>query len=747
LNINPRVIIVRQAISKIVEMLAIRKIRVTQQGVTAYVRHDPVTAKPIQVNIPYLPDDATDALIEATQGFLDHEVGHLLFSDFTDLNVVCARGDRKFQTLVNIVEDTYVERKMRERFTGTAANLSSVLSFLIEKHLRPAIEEARAKGDNNRMMEILLMPMFRAMADQALFRDFMKEYGAPMAGVIAALGPDFPKLLNAIESTKDSVNVAEEFMKRLKSAASSCPTPDSEKGEKGESSSKSKKGSEEKKDKKKGESGKGSPETDSEEEGDKESEKEEKGKSKGEKEEKEGKDEKEEKGGDGSEKGAEGDAEDEGESGTDEGESPGSSEEGEEGEEAGEAGSDGDGADGEKDEGAEKGESGKSSKPAAKKNDQEMDDDSPPEVFEQDTHHTDDFTGAPGDADSGVAQEKDTSAEQMLGAIERIKEDFDDMAARVIGKEAESEMKDTPYKVWSTDYDVIKTLAVKDDFATDYECQRALKNMTDKVDHMVGPMQKDIERAVAARSAAVYTSGFRSGKLHGPSLHRITAGRDDLFRRKQENRTKDVAVELVVDASGSMYGKIDIASYAAYALSSVLDRLQIVNEVVAFSTKGFPGEAAKRLHEDIKKVGSYSRHEAIVMPILKEFDERLTPIVRERFATLAHFAHGLLQSNVDGESVLMAYSRLIRRRESRKIMIVLSDGRPAAAGDMHALEHHLKSVVKEIERSGTNVVGIGIQDDSVKRFYKKHVILSNVEDLPGEVLRRLKAMLMPDAHC
>src|SRR5881394_912030 len=109
MKINSRVAIIREAIGKIVEMLALRQIRVTQEGVRAYVVHDTRTNRPVRVNIPFLPDDASDQLIEATQGFLDHEVGHLLFSDLPTLTEVALKGEREknpgYKSLVNIIED------------------------------------------------------------------------------------------------------------------------------------------------------------------------------------------------------------------------------------------------------------------------------------------------------------------------------------------------------------------------------------------------------------------------------------------------------------------------------------------------------------------------------------------------------------------------------------------------------------------------------------------------------------------
>ena len=69
--------IIRQAIVKVTQMLAGQKIKVTQQGADAFVTWDK-RGKPLRVNVPYLPDNASSDLIAAVQGFLDHEVAHIL---------------------------------------------------------------------------------------------------------------------------------------------------------------------------------------------------------------------------------------------------------------------------------------------------------------------------------------------------------------------------------------------------------------------------------------------------------------------------------------------------------------------------------------------------------------------------------------------------------------------------------------------------------------------------------------------
>ncbi len=88
---------------------------------------------------------------------------------------------------------------------------------------------------------------------------------------------------------------------------------------------------------------------------------------------------------------------------------------------------------------------------------------------------------------------------------------------------------------------------------------------------------------------------------------------------------------------------------------------------------------------------------------------------------------GLLKENIDGEAISWAYNRIKKRKEERKILMVISDGAPVDdstlsvnSGDF--LEKHLKKIVKFIEnKSDIEVLAIGIGHD-VSRYLKKKSI-------------------------
>ena len=98
----------------------------------------------------------------------------------------------------------------------------------------------------------------------------------------------------------------------------------------------------------------------------------------------------------------------------------------------------------------------------------------------------------------------------------------------------------------------------------------------------------------------------------------------------------------------------------------------------------------------------------------------------------------MLKENIDGEAISWAFNRLKKRKEERKILMVISDGAPVDdstlsvnSGDF--LEKHLKKIVKFIEeKTETEILAIGIGHD-VSRYYNKAIKITDVNEL-GDVM-------------
>ena len=72
--------------------------------------------------LPVIPDDASDEFLGAIQGFLDHEVGHIVYSQFSTLKKLTS-NDRKLFLLTDAIEDVRIEEKMGAWWRGCQVNI------------------------------------------------------------------------------------------------------------------------------------------------------------------------------------------------------------------------------------------------------------------------------------------------------------------------------------------------------------------------------------------------------------------------------------------------------------------------------------------------------------------------------------------------------------------------------------------------------------------------------------------------
>ena len=110
---------------------------------------------------------------------------------------------------------------------------------------------------------------------------------------------------------------------------------------------------------------------------------------------------------------------------------------------------------------------------------------------------------------------------------------------------------------------------------------------------------------------------------------------------------------------------------------------------------------------------------------------------------------GLLKENIDGEALKWACSRILKRREERKILMVISDGAPVDDSTLSAnisdyLESNLKTTVKFIEKnSSIELLAIGIGHD-VTRYYNKAIKIVDVQDLGDAMINQLTDLFVEE---
>lgn len=214
-----------------------------------------------------------------------------------------------------------------------------------------------------------------------------------------------------------------------------------------------------------------------------------------------------------------------------------------------------------------------------------------------------------------------------------------------------------------------------------------------------------------------------SGFLDQRRIHLLgmKTGNENVFYSRIKKEGLNTACSLLVDSSGSMMGdNIVLAIKIAYLFSLTFEVLSVPNEVLSFTQDG-EGSAPELRGE----TAGYSRYYPLVHFVHKSFDKKL----RHCLDSMKALGSEMMQ-NADGESVLWAASRLSYRKEKRKILFVISDGMPCnSETGGHELYSHLSEVVKTVGKYGIECVGIGVQTNSVKKFYPNYVVISSLDDV------------------
>ncbi|HCS8979211.1 TPA: porphyrin biosynthesis protein [Klebsiella pneumoniae] len=742
----------RDSVKRVVGLLSGKNIPVAECGDTAYVRYNK-KGEPVMVNIPSIPDDASPALMNAIRGFLDHEVGHLLF---TDEKVVKKMRNTKAFGLWNALEDVYIERRMSEVFTGSRRNLLSTRNLMIDRYFNPHIKKAVAmcRGDQRELfLKFFLCPVLRAWDGQPTFADFMEEHwhliDKPIA-VLKEFGVD--EAVRRMDSTEDCVKVAAAMAKILREMTE---MPEGPLPERESSLTKKTEPEEDSSD----EPAAGDDTEVCDEEGldstpdefssdDEDDEKSDKSISKYIPNSDEVINDTESKPDDGdlghenvddlpdSEETTADDpvtslGSDVGEEVDDEGDYSPSTDDGSE---------DRHGSSSDDSEAIEDGE-GKADKDGGKEKDE----------GDRDTSD---------ESDAGFAPHADDmSLDDALKALENVDEEIgssteDALASAIKSELASASLSD--YRPYNRSYDFLGPIDEAEEHIKRARKAFGAIPMYSPVDRyrivpegrklfemkverhlsssVSSTLAKDLERAIASRNRVQFIPGQRRGRVHGASLYRLSMNDDRVFRRKEDHKAVNACVQQVIDLSGSMGGrKIELALASAYTLADALDRIHVPNVITGFTTYGNPDVAT------MSKRG-FSRFEALMLPIIKNWHEKAnSPEIRARMGCVAETFP--LLNNVDGESIAQLASLFAGRMEDKKIMIVQSDGAPCAAGD--GFSNHLRSVTNDIENtSDINLLAIGILTDAPRRYYKNYALVNKVEELGTSVVSELSRIIL-----
>jgi cobaltochelatase CobT len=240
---------------------------------------------------------------------------------------------------------------------------------------------------------------------------------------------------------------------------------------------------------------------------------------------------------------------------------------------------------------------------------------------------------------------------------------------------------------------------------------------------------QQVRKLIQIRSKAQMQYGVKRGKLDQSRLSRICfkapGFNERVFKNKIENKILDAAVTVLVDMSGSMNGtKVQYALASTLLVNEVCSTLNIPVEILGF-TDGY----------------NASMEIAPVMFVYKNFSD--LRIDNERIKGCFSMSSLFMYGNPDGENILWAHDRLVKRKEKKKLMIVMSDGSPAATKSSIGLENFTLKAIREIEASkNVDIYGLGLCSNAVEYFYKSRSIVNNPEDIPSKLLELIERKIV-----
>ena len=300
------------------------------------------------------------------------------------------------------------------------------------------------------------------------------------------------------------------------------------------------------------------------------------------------------------------------------------------------------------------------------------------------------------------------------------------------------ESLDLEYKIFTNQFDEITKAENIENSDEASKLRKTLDQQLVGFQDVITKLANKLQRQLLAKQNRAWEFDLEEGLLDSSKLPRIIMDPYNSlsFKREKDLEFKDTIVTLLIDNSGSMRGRpITIAAICADILSRTLERCSVKVEILGFTTKNWKGGQSREFWSKKSKPKNPGRLNDLRHIIYKSADTHWRQAKNNLGLMLKE---GLLKENIDGEAISWAFSRLKRRKEERKILMVISDGAPVDdstlsvnSGDF--LEKHLKRTVKFIEdKTETEILAIGIGHD-VSRYYNRAIKITDVNDL-GDVM-------------
>ena len=199
------------------------------------------------------------------------------------------------------------------------------------------------------------------------------------------------------------------------------------------------------------------------------------------------------------------------------------------------------------------------------------------------------------------------------------------------------------------------------------------------------------------------------GKLNSRRLYSVPLGNGHVFTRHVPARLMSTALHILIDRSGSTTAFVRDIAVSAYAVAHAAAGIRGISVGMSVFPVSYPGE------EYCPGVSTLIRH-GQTTPRLLAFDASgCTPLA---------------------ESIWSALSRLMSRREPRKMLLLFTDGLPDSSDKAEA-------ALRDAERLGCEVYGVSYRQTGIVGLLgaQRSAVIQDIDDLPNALSGMLLAAL------
>jgi cobaltochelatase CobT len=306
-----------------------------------------------------------------------------------------------------------------------------------------------------------------------------------------------------------------------------------------------------------------------------------------------------------------------------------------------------------------------------------------------------------------------------------------------------------PYHAYTHRFDeVVPASSLASASELDY-LRKQLDSKLTQFQSITARLASRLQHLLMAKQARQWMFDEEDGFIDSRKLSRLVVHPDyqAIYKREKDTDFRDTVITLLIDNSGSMRGRpITMAALSADILSRTLERCGVKVEILGFTTAEWKGGNAYKQWNKSGRPAQPGRLNDLRHIIYKPAEISWRKARRNLGLMLKD---GILKENIDGEAILWACERLLKRPEQRRILMVISDGAPVDDSTLSTnggnyLDRHLREVIAYVENElPIELLAIGIGHD-VTRYYQRAVTISDIDKL-GETMTEQLSALFGDA--